>query len=178
MVRPRTLRAGPPHARSGRRPAHRDPEDHGVDERHRIVATLSEPNWYFADSTNSVVVEPTCDLSPDYILACLNSRLLQWRFQLTSSNNNVGTNELAALPIRLLDLGDAGEARTHAAIVAQVGHLMQLGARINTNPSARIRAETIRRFNDVRSGLDRTIETIYNLTTDEQALVHRRFEKG
>lgn len=150
----------------------------GVDERHRIVATLSEPNWYFADSTNSVVVEPTCDLSPEYILACLNSRLLQWRFQLTSSNNNVGTNELAALPIRLLDLGDAGEARTHAAIVAQVGHLMQLGARINTNPSAKIRAETVQRFNEARSSLNRTIETIYNLTTDERALVHRRFENG
>jgi hypothetical protein len=147
----------------------------GVDERHRIVATLSEPGWYFADSTNAVVVAPTCDLSPEYILACLNSRLLQWRFQLTSSNNNVGTNELAALPIKLLDLGDAGEARTHAAIVAQVGHLMQLGARLNANPSVKVRAEAIERFREVRSGLDRTIETLYSLTTDEAALVHRRF---
>lgn len=148
----------------------------GVDEKHRIVATLSEPDWYFADSTNSVVVAPTCGLSPEYILACLNSRLLQWRFQLTSSNNNVGTNELAALPIKLLDLGDAGEARTHAAIVAQVAHLIQLGVQLNANPSVKIRADATQRFREVRSGLDRMIETIYSLTADETALVHRRFE--
>ncbi|MGU3361034.1 Eco57I restriction-modification methylase domain-containing protein [Methylobacterium sp. M6A4_1b] len=147
----------------------------GVDERHRIVATLSEPGWYFADSTNSVVVAPTCRLSLEYILACLNSRLLQWRFQLTSSNNNVGTNELAALPIRLLDLGDASEARTHAAIVAQVGHLMQLRDRLNTTPSVKVRAEAIQRFKEVRSGLDRTLGTLYNLTANEAALVDRRF---
>lgn len=148
----------------------------GVDERHRIVATLSEPGWYFADSTNSVVIAPTCDLSPEYILACLNSRLLQWRFQLTSSNNNVGTNELAALPIKLLDLGDAGEARTHAVIVAQVENLMQLGARLHANPSVKVRADATQRFREVRAALDRTIETLYSLTGDEVALVHRRFE--
>jgi hypothetical protein len=147
----------------------------GVDERHRIVATLSEPGWYFADSTNAVVVAPTCDLAPEYILACLNSRLLQWRFQLTSSNNNVGTNELAALPIRLLDLGDAGEARTHAAIVAQVGHLLQLGVQIHGSPSVKVRTDATQRFNQIRAGLDRTIETLYRLTPPEAALVHRRF---
>ncbi len=147
----------------------------GVDEKQRIVATLSEPGWYFADSTNAVVVDPTCDLSPEYILACLNSRLLQWRFQLTSSNNNVGTNELAALPIRLLDLADDGEARTHAAIVAQVGRLMQIGGQIHASPSERVRTNAIQRFAQIRAGLDRTIEAIYQLTAAEAALVNQRF---
>jgi len=35
-----------------------------------------------------------------YILALLNSRLLEWRFRLTSTNNNVNNYEILALPYR------------------------------------------------------------------------------
>ena len=50
-----------------------------------------------------------------------------------------------------------------------------LGAQLTAHPSLKVRAEAIPRFREVRSSLDRTIETLYNLTADEAALVHRRF---
>jgi hypothetical protein len=32
----------------------------------------------------------------------MNSRLFNWRFKLTSTNNNVSTNELERLPVRII----------------------------------------------------------------------------
>jgi hypothetical protein len=68
----------------------------GVDERRRLVCALSSNGAYFADSTNSI--QSLEGVSPFLIIGLLNSRLLNWRFDLTSTNNNVGTNELEAMP--------------------------------------------------------------------------------
>ena len=75
----------------------------GVDERYRVVASLAEQGWLFADSTNSIDVQPSCTYAREYLLAVLNSKIIQWRFKLTSTNNNVGTNELEAIPFRSID---------------------------------------------------------------------------
>jgi Alw26I/Eco31I/Esp3I family type II restriction m6 adenine DNA methyltransferase len=71
----------------------------GVDEKLRLVGTIVEKDIYFSGSTNSVHIEGDTDLTLEYILGLLNSRLYQWRFKLTSTNNNVGTNEIDVLPI-------------------------------------------------------------------------------
>ena len=76
----------------------------GVDERWLVVATIIDPRTYFADSTNSIALGDSARLSLEYLLGLLNCRLVQWRFKLTSTNNNVGTNELNALPVRNMDL--------------------------------------------------------------------------
>jgi len=69
----------------------------GVDEERRLIAAYCSNGTYFADSTNSVVPKE----GEDYrvLLGLLNSRVLNWRFDLTSTNNNVATNELQALPV-------------------------------------------------------------------------------
>lgn len=68
----------------------------GVDDSRRLECALSVNGAYFADSTNAVV--PIDERDTDILLALLNSELLDWRFRLTSTNNNVGTAELEMLP--------------------------------------------------------------------------------
>jgi hypothetical protein len=69
----------------------------GVDELRRLVCAVSSNRSYFADSTNSVIPKDQIDIV--VMTGILNSSVLNWRFSLTSTNNNVGTNELEALPI-------------------------------------------------------------------------------
>lgn len=45
------------------------------------------------------------------LLALLNSRLLEWRFRLTSTNNHVSTTEIAALPIPRIDFTTPADER-------------------------------------------------------------------
>jgi hypothetical protein len=70
----------------------------GVDEKLRLVATIIEPNAYFADSTNSIHIEGSPPYSLEFILGIVNSKLFQWRFKKTSTNNNISTTEIQALP--------------------------------------------------------------------------------
>lgn len=79
----------------------------------RIVATVIDPPAYFADSTNSIVLADAPGYRLEYLLGLLNSCLFQWRFKLTSTNNNVGTNELEALPIRTIDFSNPADKRRH-----------------------------------------------------------------
>jgi len=49
--------------------------------------------------TNSDTLFSENNISLDYLLGILNSFLLNWRFQLTSSNNHIGNYELDELPV-------------------------------------------------------------------------------
>jgi hypothetical protein len=78
---------------------------------------VAEANTFFADdSTNSIIVSGNSQYEINYVVALLNSTLYQWRFKLTSTNNNVGTNELEAMPFRLIDFSDKAEALLHRKI--------------------------------------------------------------
>jgi Alw26I/Eco31I/Esp3I family type II restriction m6 adenine DNA methyltransferase len=53
--------------------------------------------------TNSDSLFSDINISMDYLLGLLNSLLLNWRFQLTSSNNHIGNYQLDELPIAVPD---------------------------------------------------------------------------
>ena len=143
----------------------------GVDERLRIVAAIIQPTAYFADSTNSVSVAENSPYRLGYLLAILNSRLMQWRFKLTSSNNNVGTNELDCLPFRKLDLTDSAERALHDRLVQMVEAMLKAKAQISTAKTDSDRTYLA----DKCAGLDRQIDQLvyelYDLTEEEIALV-------
>ena len=64
----------------------------------RLVAALSEPGWFLADSTDFFVARPPYD--PRYILALLNSRTVpEWLFRMVSSNNNVNLYQVRDVPV-------------------------------------------------------------------------------
>ena len=73
----------------------------GIDDRIRLIATYFSRPVYFADSTNSIASDDATKLH--FLLTLINSRFFNWRFKLTSTNNNVSTNELDRLPIRRIN---------------------------------------------------------------------------
>ncbi len=73
----------------------------GIDEKTRLRAVLVERPAFFADSTNSIAGQDLPTLY--FLLTLLNSQLFNWRFRLTSTNNNVSTNELDRLPVRRIN---------------------------------------------------------------------------
>lgn len=68
----------------------------------RLIAGIVPANVIVADSANCI--EPlTSELSDKILVAFLNSKLLNWLFKKTSSNNHVNVYELETLPIRILE---------------------------------------------------------------------------
>lgn len=126
----------------------------GVDESRRLVCAVSSNGAYFADSTNSVI--PLDKGKMLFLDGLLNSSLLNWRFSLTSTNNNVGTNELEMLPYPKEVTGDEVER-----VVSIVRALQKVGQR---------RIDEIVGSNLFRQ-LDSEIYRLYGLKEDEIAKV-------
>jgi adenine-specific DNA-methyltransferase len=86
-----------------------------IKEERIICQQISNMNSYrrlkFAKISNNIVLGNSCNFislkntlikppfSLDYLLGVLNSRLLDWRFRITSSNNHINNYELDELPI-------------------------------------------------------------------------------
>jgi len=63
----------------------------------RLIFSPLPPISYCFDSVSYYLVDD--ETRSFTLLALLNSKLLEWRFQITSTNNHVSTNEIASLPI-------------------------------------------------------------------------------
>ena len=68
-----------------------------IDNYRRLIATILPEN-YFCSHTTGYISEIK-DYSLGFISTLLNSTLLDWRFNLTSTNNNVNGYEIEALPV-------------------------------------------------------------------------------
>jgi Alw26I/Eco31I/Esp3I family type II restriction m6 adenine DNA methyltransferase len=143
----------------------------GVDEQKRIVGTIIQPRTYFADSTNSISVSEDCKYSLGYLLGLLNSSLFQWRFKITSSNNNVGTNELEAMPLCTIDFSDPADVKKHDRMVDMVDEMLDLHKRLAAAKSDADRTRLERAVKTADRKIDALVYELYGLTAEEIRVV-------
>jgi hypothetical protein len=143
----------------------------GVDERLRVVATMMKPPAYFADSTNSVTLSAPSPYRLEYLLAVLNSRFTQWRFKLTSTNNNVGTNELESLPFRVINFSDAIEKSSHDTVVAKVEAMLAAKKELARAKTYKDKTYCENKCAALDRQIDRLVYDLYGLTEAEIAIV-------
>ncbi|MBK7667724.1 MAG: hypothetical protein IPJ32_10515 [Sphingobacteriaceae bacterium] len=136
----------------------------GVDERLRLVATIIQPKAYFADSTNSLHLAKESKYNIKYILGLLNSKLFQWRFKLTSTNNNVGTNELNALPIKKIDFTNNAEKSQYNNIIKQADSLLELYSELGTEKLPAKISQISQRIEHSEEKINEVIYQLYELT--------------
>lgn len=139
----------------------------GVDERLRVVATIIEPKAYLADSTNSIYLTPESNYSLEYLLALLNSSLFQWRFKLTSTNNNVATNQIASLPFRLIDFDDGEDFNKHEIIRTYVEKLISINLKREQSENNAERITMGNLIADLEYKIDELVLELFDLTTDD-----------
>lgn len=73
-----------------------------IDNGKRLISAIPRKFDIAANSCNYIsIVDDSVDLY--FILACLNSYLLNWRFKITSTNNHISNNELGDLPLPIND---------------------------------------------------------------------------
>ncbi len=90
-------------------------------QRWRLKFALVEPLTILSNSCNYLVVmHPDSSRYLDFLLGILNSELLNWRFQIASSNNHVSIRELQSLPIAQ---PAGGQAKLEETVVREVRKL-------------------------------------------------------
>jgi Alw26I/Eco31I/Esp3I family type II restriction m6 adenine DNA methyltransferase len=143
----------------------------GVDERLRIVASIVEPKSYFADSTNSIYLYVGSKYDIRYLLGLLNSKLIQWRFKLTSTNNNVGTNELEALPFRVIDFKNKSEVENHNEISRLVKQLIESNIEIQEVKLESKKEQIKAKIEYCENRINQLVYKLYELTEEEIKIV-------
>ncbi len=143
----------------------------GVDDSLRVVATIMDPPCYFADSTNSVVLAENASHTLEYLLALFNSALFQWRFRLTSTNNNVGTNELECLPVVDMSTPNAQHAHIHTRLSELAVAMLSLYAAFGSVKSEIQRGAVQRQIDASISEIDCLVYELYGLTEEEIRIV-------
>lgn len=71
-----------------------------IDNYRRLIATIL-PAGYFCSHTVGYLTDVE-DVKQEFLLALLNSELLDWRFNLTSTNNNINGYEVEGLPVPVI----------------------------------------------------------------------------
>jgi hypothetical protein len=143
----------------------------GVDESRRLVACIVD-GGYFADSTNSIELIPSdFPYRLEYLVCLLNSTLFQWRFKITSTNNNVSTHQLGALPFRQISFAIDGDRKTHDRLVTLAGRMTSLLYARSKARTSHDRTSIDRRITATDREIDALVAKLYELSASDVALV-------
>jgi Alw26I/Eco31I/Esp3I family type II restriction m6 adenine DNA methyltransferase len=99
-------------------------------QRWRLKFCLAEAGTFLGNSCNYILVTKegrNRERYLLYLLALLNSCVLNWRFKLTSTNNHVNNVELDALPIKVIDFSNCWENQLFHLITTKVKSILQNG---------------------------------------------------
>ncbi len=143
----------------------------GVDEQLRIVATRIDPPTYFADSTNSISLQPESKYQLEYLLGLLNSRLFQWRFKLTSTNNNVGVNELNIMPFCTINFSDNSDKALHNRMVELVEQMLELHMQLAVVKISDHKTRLQRQIDATDRQIDDLVYKLYGIKEDERKII-------
>jgi Alw26I/Eco31I/Esp3I family type II restriction m6 adenine DNA methyltransferase len=125
----------------------------GVNERVRLKMTLANEGTFCANSVNYIVLRNSA-IQPEYLLALLNSNLLNFVFAKASTNSNVNGYEVDNLPILIADGKQQEKLGTLATSILAA---KQRDAEADTSTLER--------------KIDESVYALYGLTTEEIALL-------
>lgn len=135
---------------------------HNIDAKFRIHCTLLESKntnkFVFLDSTKMLFVE--CKEIAKYLIGLLNSRLLNWLFKKTSTNNNINIYELQSLPI---PKPNSKNQKLVDEIVNSANQILEIKKENSQTDTTKIEKD-----------IDNLIYKLYNLTPKEIEIIERR----
>ena len=123
-----------------------------TDKRRFNVSITKQDRCLFGNSVNKISLKS--NVSPKYILAIINSRIIDWYFRKTSTNNHVNIYELEQLPIPI------ASADQQKPIIVLIEEIMR---KKKNNPSADI--------SSLEREIDELVYKLYDLTEEEIAVI-------
>ena len=137
----------------------------GVDEKYRLKMTIIEPKIFCGNSVNYILIEDE-NIIYEYVLALLNSHLLNWYFKVFSTNSNVNGYEVDNFPIPKISVIEQKPfielANKILAITKDDDYLT------NSTKQAKVK--------EYEHQIDQLVYKLYGLTEDEIKIVEKHNE--
>jgi type I restriction-modification system DNA methylase subunit/predicted type IV restriction endonuclease len=149
----------------------------GIDK--RIVAAYYEGELYHSRDVIPIKIVNSA-YNAFYLLGIINSKLISWYHLKKNPKAQKGlfpkvlVSDLAALPIRKLDLNIPGEARKHRDLVDLVQKMIALSNKLDKTQAPHPRQVIHRQIQIVDDQIDRLVYELYELTEDEIRLIEEK----
>ena len=146
----------------------------------RLTANYDSRGILYLDNVRAhgILLKDDTDESYFYVLALMNSQLLDWRFHQISSDFRGGYKQanrqfIEPLPIRRVESSDETNAHLYRAIVDKVSRMLELQERLTPirNTFIAEQNDLLREIERVDSDIDDLVYEIYGLTSAERRLV-------
>jgi hypothetical protein len=124
----------------------------------------------------SITVDSSSELSPNYVLALLNSKLLFWRLRSISNKFRGGwitctKQYVETLPIYNIDVTDPIEKDRHDKIVLLVDKMLSLNKRLPELKTDHEKTAIQRQIDATDQQIDQLVYELYGLTDEEIRIV-------
>ena len=136
----------------------------------RLIFQLLNTKSYVANSCGYVINNSNYNIK--YFLSLLNSKLLNWRYKITSSNNNILINELYNLPVPILDLSKKSDKEKHDNLVNLVDNIIAFNKKLHEERNPNTLTILKRQVEAIDREIDKIVYELYNLSEEEIALIN------
>ena len=146
----------------------------------RLTANYDLEGKFYLDNVraNGILLRDTSEDNYLYVLALLNSKLVNWRFHQISSDFRGGYKQanrqfIYPLPIRRVETSDTASGQIQHALVSKVRRMLELQERLAPIRDTLIgeRNDLLHEIASVDSDIDNLVYEIYGLTSAEKHLV-------
>jgi adenine-specific DNA-methyltransferase len=138
----------------------------------RVVATLDTQKQY-ADHTLNVVYKKDNPYDLRYVLAIMNSKLVNYLFQHKYVDINIKGIYLEEIPIRTVDFQDKDDLLIYDRLIQLVNSMLALNEQaLNTNASEQL-VLIDRQLNSIDDQIDELVYEMYKLDSNERDIVSK-----
>ena len=137
----------------------------GVDDSWRLKAVVVKAGTILANSTNYLLAKKYNSM---LLCGILNSKLMDWRFRKTSTNNHVNTYEIESLPFpRHIEQSKFETITSLVKELLTVNEKLEMFGSFMTDENARLKEKSLK----LDSDLNNLIYDLYGITEEERSLV-------
>ncbi|MBM4271732.1 MAG: restriction endonuclease subunit M [Deltaproteobacteria bacterium] len=135
---------------------------------------------YYHDINSMVVFSPISGISLQYILGCINSRLVSFWFARTFDKlqrkifPQFKVKELSAFPVPPINFSDPADKARHDRMVALVEQIFSLHKKLTAAKTDHEKTILQRQIDATDSQVDRLVYELYGLTDEEIEIVERK----
>jgi len=152
---PAKMRQNKPTARPGEPDRFEQPKILVLDIAKRLVATLDVENYYVKDALLLLLKSSAFQLR--YVLALLNSKLLNYIFNKTFATLSVAKNAILTLPIHVIDFSNPQDKSRHDNLLELTQRMLDLNA---------AKQKTERAFTETLKGYEREYVSLWKAYYD------------
>ena len=140
-----------------------------------LVTAYDEDQYYTFNSVNNLIAMENCSYNLKFILALLNSKLMEFYYISNFTNRskltvNISKTYLDKLPIRLINFSNATEMKLYNTLVSLVEVMLDLNKKIQVAKGSE-KDQIQRQIEKTDREIDDLVYKLYGITEEEKKII-------